>query len=328
MSYLGDNVFNVQGKEVLADASIEQKLDRLVGISSNQRAWVQNASDKSGLKNFRNYMQVAYDMHANQQIVVVADANSRQIVDVVPLKEEYLPVSAFFRIIEIFLNESNYSLQNSFYNSDLLSQELTIYLQSPSGETITIADDEVFLPNGIFMRWNYNEIEVGNFFTRLVCMNGATELSSHTQARINSFNDKVLQQLIGSTQTIIEQGFKRYSERVLAATRTILSLGELQAAHKALLQVGLQEEQAEKIIPFSATIEKAKNQGLSDKALHFQMGNIVTNFNMWKIYNQLTAFATHNTIWSENDLNRQKILNSASRLLNKKPDIKQIIAIE
>jgi hypothetical protein len=328
MSYLGDNVFNVQGKEVVANATIEQKLDRLVGISSHQREWVQNASDKSGLKNFRNYMQVAYDMHAMQEIVVVADANSRQIVDVVPLKEEYLSVSTFFRIIEIFLNESGYSLQNSFFNSNQLSQELTVYLQSPSEETITLAVNEVFFPNGIFMRWNFSEIEVGNFFTRLVCMNGATEQSSHTQARINSFNDKVLQQLIGNTQIIIEQGFKHYSDRIMEAMRTTLSLYELHSAHKALLQVGLQEEQAEEIIPYSATIEKAKNQGILDNTIYLQRSNIATNFNKWQIYNQLTTFATHNTIWSENDLNRQRVLNSASRLLNKKPDIKHIIAIE
>jgi hypothetical protein len=328
MSYIGDNVFNVQGKEVLADASIEQKLDRLVGISGDQRAWVQNASDKSGLKNFRNYMQVAYDMHANQEIVVVADANSRQIVDIVPLKQEYLPVAAFFRLIEIFLNESGYSLQNNFYNPNQLSQELTVYLQSPSNETVTIADSEIFLPNGIFMRWNFSEIEVGNFFTRVICMNGATEQSSYTQARINNFNDKVMQQLIGNAQIIVEQGFKRYSERVLAVMHTNLSLGELQSAHKALLQVGLQEEQAEEIIPYLATIEKAKNQGLVGKSLNIRQNHIATGFNMWHSYNQLTAFATHNTVWEKNDLNRQKILSFASRLLNKTPDIKQVFQIK
>jgi hypothetical protein len=110
--------------------------------------------------------------------------------------------------------------------------------------------------------------------------------------------------------------------------RTTLSLYELHSAHKALLQVGLQEEQAEEIIPYSATIEKAKNQGIADNTIYLQRSNIATNFNKWQIYNRLTVFATHNTIWSENDLNRQSVLHSASRLLNKKPDIKHIIAIE
>jgi hypothetical protein len=99
MSYIGDNVFNVQGKEILASEHLDRKLDKLVGISGNQREWVQNASDKSGLNNFRNYMQIAYDMHANQEIVLVADAREQKIVDVVPLKEEYLEPHVFLQMV-------------------------------------------------------------------------------------------------------------------------------------------------------------------------------------------------------------------------------------
>lgn len=327
MSYIGDNVFNVKGKEVLASENIERKLDKLVGISQNQREWVQNASDKNGLKNFRNYMQIAYDMHANQEIVLIADANEHKIVDVIPLKEEYLAHSVFFKIVEIFMDNSGYYLTDTFFNSSLLSDNLTLYLQSPSEEIIEIADNEVFLPNGIFMSWNFGEIEVGNFFTRLACMNGAIERSSNTKARIHSFNDKMMQQFLGTTQDVIEQGFIRYSEKVLFAMKNKVSLSELQFAYKTLQNTGLQDHLAEEIIPYNETLDKARLQGLPEKTINLHKYLIATNFNMWNIYNRLTTFVSHNEIWDKTDTKRQKVLASASTLLNKKPDIKQFMQI-
>ena len=327
MSYIGDNVFNINGKEVAASENIERKLDKLVGISQNQREWVQNASDKNGLKNFRNYMQIAYDMHANQEIVLIADPNERKIVDIVPLKKEYLVPSVFFKIAEIFMNNSGYYLTDTFFNNNLLSSNLTLYLQSPNDETIQIADDEVFLPNGIFMRWNFSEIEVGNFFTRLACLNGAIEQSTNTKARIHSFNDKIMQQFLGTTQDIIKHGFICYSEKVLFAMKNKTSLAELQFVYNALQNTGLQNHQAEEIIPYNETVEKARYQGLQEKAIDLHKDIIATNFNIWNIYNRLTSFVSHNEIWEKTDTKRQTVLASASTLLNKKPDIKQFMQI-
>jgi hypothetical protein len=327
MSYIGDNVFSINGQEVIASENIERKLDRLVGISSNQREWVQNASDKNGLKNFRNYMQIAYDMHANQEIVLVADPNERKIVDVIPLKEEYLAPSVFFKIVEIFMNNSGYYLSDFFFNNNLVGDDLTLYLQSPNEETIQIADDETFLPNGIFMRWNFSKIEVGNFFTRLACINGAIEQSTNTKAKIHSFNDRMIQQFLGTTQDVIKQGFIRYSERVLFAMKSQTSLAELQFANHALQNTGLQDHLAEEIIPYNETVEKARFQGLPEKTINIHKYLIATNFNMWNIYNRLTTFATHNEIWDTTDTKRQKVLSAASTLLNKKPDIKQFMQI-
>jgi len=327
MSYIGDNVFNVQGKEILASEHLDRKLDKLVGISGNQREWVQNASDKSGLNNFRNYMQIAYDMHANQEIVLVADAREQKIVDVVPLKEEYLEPHVFLQMVEIFLDNSGYSLTDTFYNPNRLSEGLTLYLQSPDDETIEIADNEVFLPNGVFMRWNFNEIEVGNIFIRMACVNGAMERSTHSQSRIHSFNDKKIQQFLGTTQDIITQGFERYKERVLAAIKTKMSLAELQFAHKSLLNTGLDNGLAEEIIPYNKTLEKAKSQDLPAQTLALWQNLIATGFNMWHTYNLLTTFASHNKMWNATDVKRQQILVSASKLLNKKPDIKQYLEI-
>ena len=228
---------------------------------------------------------------------------------------------------------SVYSCEGDYWQSSL-AKEIIV------SEELTLSDHEIAahclwsLTSYGFCESDCDEFfnSLGNFEKRFPSRKTKIEkaiqnLTSNTKARIHSFNDKIIQQFLGTTQEVINQGFTRYSERVLFAMKNKISLSELQFAYNALQKTGLQDHLAEEIIPYNETLDKARLQGLPEKTINLHKYLIATNFNMWNIYNRLTTFASHNEIWDKTDAKRQKVLTSASTLLNKAPDIKQFMQI-
>lgn len=89
-------------------------------------------------------------------------------------------------------------------------------------------------------------------------------------------------------------------------------------AQKILIGQGVEEEQAEALIPYEGVRSAYENAGYYDRQKEHLMKGEGT---IWDTYNTLTQFATHTPIWEHQDYRRIIIMNGAVGLLRKKPDI-------
>ena len=52
------------------------------------------------------------------------------------------------------------------------------------------------------------------------------------------------------------------------------------------------------------------------------MSMAMSEFTMWQLFNIITSFATHNNVWSENDIRRTTLMQQGMDLLCRERDIK------
>jgi hypothetical protein len=119
--------------------------------------------------------------------------------------------------------------------------------------------------------------------------------------------------------------FKQNLEKMLSSARkamnTKASVNELGLAIRLLKQQGLKEDDANEIIPYRETKEQYENAGYHMNSK--QMALAKSDKSMWEVFNMLTAFASHNTIWSPHDIRRSSLMGSSMNLLLKERDIKE-----
>jgi SAM-dependent methyltransferase len=73
------------------------------------------------------------------------------------------------------MNQENYQIEKWEYNTCATHKGLTLYLNPIFPSVEKIYKDEEFITDGVFIRWTVNAVEMGNYFTRLICYNGATQ---------------------------------------------------------------------------------------------------------------------------------------------------------
>uniref|UniRef100_UPI0026270064 hypothetical protein n=1 Tax=uncultured Porphyromonas sp. TaxID=159274 RepID=UPI0026270064 len=81
---------------------------------------------------------------------------------------------------------------------------------------------------------------------------------------------------------------------------------------------------AEEMVPYEALCKSYRQAGMYD----LQKERITKGEGtVWDAYNVLTEFATHTTLWGEQDHKRISLMNKATTMLRKKPDIVSYIEI-
>ena len=53
-----------------------------------------------------------------------------------------------------------------------------------------------------------------------------------------------------------------------------------------------------------------------------ELAMAISNMNVWQLFNILTAFASHTTLWGEHDIRRSMLMSNSVDFLNSKRDIK------
>ena len=92
----GQNVYRVDGTEVLVNDMVSRQLDEIIGLTPKQEKVVRNASGETGVRDFRNYLATAGSMFKPVSLALIANPSSRTVSGMIPIKEEPIPADAFF----------------------------------------------------------------------------------------------------------------------------------------------------------------------------------------------------------------------------------------
>lgn len=323
--HVGESVFSIEGVEVPVRDTFAKTYDRIIGIDSRQRKMVKGASGETGLKNYRNYINVASNIQKPKSVVVVASPQSRQLTDIIPIVDEYISPTLFFDFAEMMIEETGYTISNIMWNNSEFPSIVITYT-NPQGHTHLFGPGEEFMMDGFYLDWIPSHIELGHYYERLVCTNGQTVREEHKDATVYKLSSNEIRKMIAQVKSkrFFAQGIEQFEKLFAVASTSRISLSEMGKAQKILIDQGVEKEQAETLIPYENACSAYENAGFYDCCKERLMKGEGT---IWDTYNVLTQFATHTTMWEPQDYRRINIMNDAVGLLKKKPDIVNYIDI-
>lgn len=325
ISQLEEDVFSVDGLDIKMTPRATKKLNTLIGTTNRQLRTVRNFSGGMGQSNFRNYLSVAISANEEKNIVILADPNSQVISNVIVPKVDFIPVDMFFDFAELFIEETHSVIEKMQHslNGDM---DIILYFKHQYPMIKSIADGEDFETNGFFLHWNGAKVEVGNYYTRLVCTNGQIEECRTAQSKIFSLQPESISSLLNfaKSDSLFKIGFSHFEQKVKRAITTKASLNELHFVSDNLAghSIGLPSQLVESLSGYEANKGMFERLGADVRSYSSLMK---TDSTIWTIYNKLTAFATHTELLEKSDIKRKAINNVAIKLLQKDYDIKNYI---
>ena len=193
-------------------------------------------------------------------------------------------------------------------------------------EISTIIDGEDFLTNSIYLKWNPGEIELGHYYERLICSNGQIERVPSRDAMINSLaTEQVNKMLALPGSKIMNRGFHKFRNAAIQAMNTRASMQEQKYVSTFLEKFGLDAHKVEEVSPYRKELQEYTARGYD-----IDRNNAATtlaSMTVWNLYNSVTAFASHNDIWPEEDGRRMAVCETAVKFLYHDRDIKNYIDI-
>ena len=316
---LGENHYNVGNATFEVDDEVAHVIDQFTGIKKEQTRIAHDSYGEKGVTNLRNFFGQA-TVKGNKRLVLTANTQQRQIIEAVPIKDRMITPEVFFDFAEMFMDKHQYLPEKVNY-AQVENNGISILLHPVNEKFLEFAPGDEFLSNGLYLKWNPGEISMGNYYERLVCSNGATQIShyAHTQA----YSPEVAQLNRLLTVTSESDLLKKNMEKMLTsarqAIRTTASVRELGIAYKILNRHGVTPKEADTIIPYEQTKERYKKAGYLTDAVH--MAQAKSEQTVWELFNMLTFFATHNQIWLEQDLRRTMLMEASMSFLMRERDI-------
>ncbi len=317
----GKNVYRVDGTEVLVNDLVSRQLDKIIGLTPKQAKVVRNASGESGVRDFRNYLATAGSMMKPISIALIANPTSRTVSGLVPIQEEPITSDAFFEFLDLFL-EKNQLTPVRYEIAYDIAAGLTLFLDSLHPDVRQIAPGEDFLVNSYYLKWNLGQIELGRYYERLVCGNGATEVVRHKEARVMSLREEKIGGILELPRNagLLTSSFEHFSVKAREAIVVRASMAELKLVAEKLDAYLVDGSASMAIAPYGDQLQQYANLGFECSPT--QLKTMKASMSVWELYNGVTDFASNNQAWSDDDNRRGMLQGEALRFLMRDRDIR------
>lgn len=308
------------GKAVLSfSQKISADIDRFIGIKAKQSKLAERAYGANGITNLRNFFSQA-SQNNDERVILVADLNNRKVNKIFRTQNHLIPPESFFDFAEMFMDKNRYEPESVEF--DFSGTEVSIRMKSLNPQVMSFAKDDDFISNGLWLRWNPSEVAFGNYYERLVCSNGMTQMSQNRLMRADSLTDKnmvdALLAINGETPAL-RQNLALMLSNAKTAIHTRASVYEMGIGARMLQHFGVDKYDAEKLIPYEENRTCYEQSGYPVNTAGLQQA--ISSMTVWQLFNILTSFATHTPTWIHNDLRRPQLMERSVSLLNSKRNI-------
>ena len=123
----------------------------------------------------------------------------------------------------------------------------------------------------------------------------------------------------------MNRGFHKFRNAAIQAMNTRASMQEQKYVSTFLEKFGLDAHKVEEVSPYRKELQEYTARGYD-----IDRNNAATtlaSMTVWNLYNSVTAFASHNDIWPEEDGRRMAVCETAVKFLYHDRDIKNYIDI-
>ena len=326
ISFIGDDFYQVGEAKIQVNPFVSSQLDSFIGLTKEQASIVRKASGEAGIRDFRNYLAAANSITKPVKLALIGDPESKTIVSAVPIKDQMITADTFFDFAEMFMDKNGYEPQE-FERSGTFGNGLTIYMDSHNPTVRQIAPDEDFMTDSLYMKWNQGEVEVGNYFIRLICSNGQIQKITTPSARTYSLEPSKISKILNlpAQENLLESSFDKFRGKALAAICTRASMAALKYVSRILDAYGVDDQNAEVISPYRRDLQAYADSG--HDISHGKANEVMSSRNVWDVYNDITRFATHNEVWDREDNRRGGLKAAAVRFLSRERDIRKYLDI-
>ena len=312
----GENFYNIRGLSVMVSSNVQSQLDQLIGLSARQCEGIKQAYGDDAVMNLRNSFAMANCVVHPKKFALIANSAKHMVDGIVPLEEEAIPMRSFFDVVETLADKHGYEIDQIQCSTSAMYGIVVRLMPVFPQHDAPFGNDE-FVTNGLYLIWNLGEIELGNYYLRLVCTNGQMQLSKNALNRLHRIDDRKMAEIINSPRLkLIARNWNSFKNAVITANNTTASLSEVHYGKKLLLRHGTPEDLAEQLMPYSRLLEMYGTIGL-----HVPAKQAKSDINMYDLFNRLTDFASHNQLWQQTDNRSSSLMQQSVQLLLCKRDI-------
>lgn len=314
-----DNFYRIGETAIEVSPIVQDQLDTLIGLRRTQRKGLTETFGEDAIVNFRNSLAMANCVDKPMSFALVANSNELIVDGIIPLKGQVIPMESYFNLLEMFVDKHSYEIEMMESSHNGIYGITTRLTPIHPQYDVFFGNDE-FMTNGFYLKWNLGEIEVGNYYIRLVCSNGAVETKEHSLAHVQSIDDHKIKELLNSPNksSLIRNNLNRIKEIAQIASQTPASLNEVYCGRKLLTRHGAPADLAEQLMPYSKLLNEYERHGYDT---HIPTMRAKSNIMMWDLFNNLTEFASHTSLWDKNDNRRTSLMQDSVGLLQRKRDI-------
>ena len=293
-------------------------IDRFIGLKSEQSKLAENAYGTNGITNLRNFFAQASRSN-DDRVILVADTSQRQVTSLFRTRKHIIPPENFFDFAEMFMDRNRYEPEAVEYDN---GSEVSIRMKSISPLVMTFAKDDDFISNGLWLRWTPSEVALGNYYERLVCQNGMTQMSQNRLTRADSLVDENLVASllnVNGETPVIRQNMMQFLGNARTAIHTKASVYELGIGVRMLRRFGVEDSTVAQLIPYYENRLCYEQSGFP--VCGDNLRRAVSSMTVWQLFNALTFFATHTPTWAPHDLRRPRLMEQSVALINARRDI-------
>ena len=313
----GENFYSIRGVPVMVTPIVQNRLDLLIGLSPRMREGMKQTYGNDVVMNLRNSFAMANCVNRPKKFALIANTDRNVVDGIVSLANDAIPMPYFFDVLEMLADKHGYEVEQIEGSGNAVYGVTARLMPVHPQHDAPFSNDE-FVTNGLYMKWNLGEIEVGNYYLRLVCSNGQMQLSENSLERIHKINDNTIMEIVNSPNnpTLITRNWNSFRQALVTANNTPASLSEVHSGKNLLLRHGAPEDLAEQLMPYSRLWEMYETKGL-----HVSAKQAKSNINMYDLFNRLTDFASHNQLWEHTDNRSSSLMQQSMQLLLRKRDI-------
>lgn len=297
---------------------ISENIDSFIGLKTGQSKMAEDSYGSNGLANLRNFFAQA-KQNKKEKIIVVADTETRTITGIHRTKTHFIPPQSFFEFAEMFMDKNQFEPDAIDYGN---GSDISIRMKSLNPQVMSFTKGDDFISNGLWLRWNPAEISFGNYYERLVCKNGMTQISHQKQMSLDSLQDeRKIGLLLGNYDSFLRQNMHLMLENAQKSIATQASVRELGIGTRILKQMGVDQKITTELIPYDENVARYEESGYPIDSESLALA--VSSMTVWQLFNIMTAFASHTKIWGEHDIRQTMLMTRSMDFLNRKRDIKQ-----
>ena len=318
LAYEGENYYNARGTHIRVTHSVQQALDRLIGLSPRQCDGIRQAYGDEAVANLRNSFAMANCVNNPKSFALIANPDGHIVDGMVTLADEAIPMRSFFDILEMIADRHGYEIER-IDCADNPTCGINVVLMPVTPRHDVTSDDDEFITNGLYAKWNLGEIELGNYYLRLVCSNGQMQLSKNALRHIHSARSAAMMAMLDTDdmKRLIKHNWDSFKTAADTARATTASLAEMHRAKTMLVRHGAPDDLAEQLIPYFRLLDTCRSKGINAPESQIKSGTCV-----WEIFNTLTNFASYNDVWQPSDIRSASLMQKSIGLLMAKRDIK------
>ena len=309
----------IQGQKLPAESGIQKQFLKAIKINPSFISKFGKLLDEQSAANLANVLKTAVQAKSKngETITVIGDANTKQITNILPANQDFIPSTLSLELFEKTINSAKMPEKLEVVNfTPYPNGGFAINVRH--GDTINLRDNreqvvkgEDYNPGFTFKSSPLNGISVESYVERLVCTNGLIAPVKKGDFSIKALEEGAIVKFFQSFMQLAQNNFVSagLEDKIMKAMKSHASVQEIITARNIIemnSDLKLETELYNFLPEFTSVTKMLANRGYDyTKCTEAQLKNCPTKYKLWDVVNRVTDFGSHDYGYNTNFANVQ-----------------------